>query len=240
MSCVHYIPWILNGWCIWVKRYSTYPATLRPTHAMVTSIAALITLPDSHFHPGPWDFSTIINRLPFHQWLRKCGICDDASHFAYGRDLEVESGRPWNIPLINIMKVGNYKAIRDLLLDEGFVDHELVADMENLMSVSGSRGKGRAIALYDIDQPFSVNFSLRHLHVHLNTRSCVRRVELRPFSIRTLGCIHSFFSGKAISIFRWSTKLNRHFQGRLEHVLRFPPRILTRKGACYACAFLKS
>ena len=142
MSCVHYIPWILNGWCIWVKRYSTYPATLRPTYAMVTSIAALITLPDSHFHPGPRDFSTIINCLPFRQWLRKCGICDDASHFAYGRDLEVESGRPWNIPLINIVKVGNYKAIRDLLLDEGFVDHELVADMENLKSVSGSREKG--------------------------------------------------------------------------------------------------
>jgi len=81
-------------------------------------------------------------------------ICGDTSQFAYRRDLEVESGRPWNIPLINIVKVGNYKVIRDLLLDEGFVDHELVADTENMKSVSGSRGKGRAIALYDIDQPF--------------------------------------------------------------------------------------
>jgi hypothetical protein len=156
-------------------------------------------------------------------------ICDDASQFAYGRDLEVESERPWNIPLINIVKVGNYKAIRDLLLDEGFVDHELVADMENLKSVSGSRGKGRAIALYDIDQPFSVNLSVRHLHVHLNTRSCVRTVELRPFSIRTLGRVYSPFSGKAI-YFPMVNQTEPAFTGQIRARFEIYPQNSDTKG----------
>ena len=123
-------------------------------------------------------------------------ICDDASQFAHGKDLEVGPGRPWNIPLINIVKVRNYKAIRDLLLDEGFIDHELVADIENMKFVSTTGG--RVIALYDIDQPFSIDLSSSHLRVRLNTRSCIRGVELRPFSIARSGAgVYSPFSGKA-------------------------------------------
>ena len=123
-------------------------------------------------------------------------ICDDASQFAYGRDLEVGPGRPWNIPFINIVKVRNYKSIRYLLLDEGFIDHELVADIKNMKFVSTTGG--RVTALYDIDQPFSIDLSSSHLRVRLNTRSCVRGVELRPFSIARPGAgIYSPFSGKA-------------------------------------------
>ena len=128
-------------------------------------------------------------------------ICDDASQFAYGRDLDIESGRPWNVPLTNIVMVGKYEGIRNLLLDEGFIDHELVADIENMKSVGkrARRKTGGGITLYDIDQPFSINLSSSYLYLRLSTRSCVRLAELRPFSVGKPGPgVYSPFSGKAI------------------------------------------
>ncbi|KIM37796.1 hypothetical protein M413DRAFT_448301 [Hebeloma cylindrosporum] len=109
-------------------------------------------------------------------------ICDDPSQFAHGRDLEIESGTPWNMPLVNIVRIGYYKGIRDLLLDEGFIDHGLVADLENMKCV-GSGWKRRGISLYDIGQPFSVKLDRTHIDVTLNTRSRMRMVYFCPFVI---------------------------------------------------------
>jgi hypothetical protein len=127
-------------------------------------------------------------------------ICDDASQFVYGKDLEVESGKPWNVPLINIVMVGNYKGLRNILLEEGFIDHELVVDIENMKSVGrGAKAKKRGLTLYDIDQPFSIDLSTNRLYLRLSTRSRVRTVVLRLFSIARPGAagIYSPFAGKA-------------------------------------------
>ncbi|KIM37797.1 hypothetical protein M413DRAFT_448302 [Hebeloma cylindrosporum] len=120
-------------------------------------------------------------------------LCDDPSQFAHGKDLEIESGIPWTIPLINIVRVVNYKGIRDLLLEERFVDRELVADIENMTGI-GAGGQRRGITLCDIDQPFTVKLDRKHFDVHLTTRSCVRMVSFSPFS--TGGEMYTPFSGR--------------------------------------------
>ena len=107
-------------------------------------------------------------------------ICDDVSQFTYGTDLEIESERLWNGPLTNIVMVGNYKGIWNLLLDEGFVDHELVADIENMKSV-GKRARRKTrggITLYNIDQTFFYQFEQQislstseHTKLHANSRA---------------------------------------------------------------------
>ena len=79
-------------------------------------------------------------------------ICDNASQFAYEVESGTSTGRPWNIPLINIVNVGNYRGIWYLLLDAGLIDHGLVADMENMKSVD-TKGRGRATILTNIPLP---------------------------------------------------------------------------------------
>lgn len=109
-------------------------------------------------------------------------ICDDASQFANGKDLEVEIGEPWNIPLINIVKVSCYKEIQALLLREGLVDQGLVADIENITG-EGKENQKKGITIYDIDQPFVTNLSATVLRIRLNTRNRLRIVRFRPFTI---------------------------------------------------------
>ena len=109
-------------------------------------------------------------------------ICDDASQFANGKDLDVEIGEPWNIPLINIVKVSRYKEILALLLREGLVDQGIVADIENIAG-EGKESQKKGITIYDIDQPFVVNSNATALRLRLNTRNRLWIVKFRPFTI---------------------------------------------------------
>jgi len=109
-------------------------------------------------------------------------ICDSASQFANGKDLDVEIGEPWNIPLINIVKVSCYQEVLTLLLREGLVDQGLVADIENIAG-EGKESQKKGITIYDIDQPFVVNLSATALRLRLNTRNRLRIVKFRPFTI---------------------------------------------------------
>ena len=109
-------------------------------------------------------------------------ICDEVSQFAKGKDLEIEIGEPWSIPLYKIVKFPYYNKVQDLILREGFVDPGLIADIEK-MAGEGMEPKKKGIAIYDIEQPFVVNLSATSLRLRLNTRTCVRIVRFRPFTI---------------------------------------------------------
>jgi hypothetical protein len=109
-------------------------------------------------------------------------ICDSVSQFANGKDLDVAIGEPWNIPLINIVKASCYKETLAHLLKEGLIDHGLVADIENIAG-EAKKNQKRGTTIYDIDQPFVVNLSASAIRLRLNTRSCLRIVRFRPFTI---------------------------------------------------------
>jgi hypothetical protein len=104
------------------------------------------------------------------------------SQFANGKDLDVEIGEPWIIPLINIVKVSRYKETLAHLLKEGLIDHGLVADIENFAGEAKENQK-RGTVIYDIDQPFVVSLSASDISLRLSTRSCLRIVRFRPFTI---------------------------------------------------------
>jgi len=109
-------------------------------------------------------------------------ICANVSQFAKGRDLEIEIGEPWSIPLYKIVKTSCYNNIQDQILKEGLVDPGLVADIEKITGERTEPQK-KGTAIYDIEQPFVVNLSATSLRLRLNTRTCVRIVKFRPFTI---------------------------------------------------------
>ena len=109
-------------------------------------------------------------------------ICDEVSQFAQGKDLEIEIGEPWSIPLYKIVKSPFYNKVQDLILKEGFVDPGLITDIEK-MAGEGTEPKNKGTAIYDIEQPFVVNLSATSLRLRLNTRTCVRIVRFLPFTI---------------------------------------------------------
>lgn len=84
-------------------------------------------------------------------------ICDTASQFANGKDLEINSGQPWRLTLHSLSKSSMYSHLRTLLLEEGLVDPQFVADMARLLG--SYRQSTATISLYEIDQPFIVGLS---------------------------------------------------------------------------------
>jgi len=145
-------------------------------------------------------------------------ICDDPSQFASGRDLEADSGKHWNVPLINIVRAANYKQIRRHLLEEGLIDHGLVADIENMNAFNtGGSGIKRAVTLYDFDQPFSISLGRARIRLRLTTRSAVRPITIRPFSLIGEGWTFIPFSGKAICLpSTTNQKLTLGFSGQIK------------------------
>jgi len=125
-------------------------------------------------------------------------ICDDPSQFASGRDLEAGAGKHWSIPLINIVRGRSYRAIRRHLLEEGLIDHKLVADIENMNATNiGRGGIKKVVELYDLDQPFSMNLGRDRIRLRLTTRSASRDISISPFSLRGRKWTFIPFSGKA-------------------------------------------
>jgi hypothetical protein len=111
-------------------------------------------------------------------------ICDSASQFADGKDLEVGLGKPWHLTLHTIANGAGYTGIRDLLLEEGLVDQELVADVERLPK---DRQDTQVICLYDIDQPFVAKLDITRPIIRLMTRNSLRVIGFPLFATYKAG-----------------------------------------------------
>jgi len=107
-------------------------------------------------------------------------ICETVSQFSNGKDLEVDFGQPWHATLHAIAKAERYTRIRALLLEEGLVDRELLADIERLPG--SERPSTDTIVLYDIGQPFIVNLDHVQSRIRLMTRRSLRTINFPLFS----------------------------------------------------------
>jgi hypothetical protein len=109
-------------------------------------------------------------------------ICDTASQFTNGKDLEINSGQPWRVPLHSLSKSSMYSCLRDVLLEEGLVDPQLMADVARLLG--SCRQSTAAIYLSDIDQPFIVNLNsnLGYSTIHFMTRHSLQSTGFQLFS----------------------------------------------------------
>jgi len=85
-----------------------------------------------------------------------------------------------HLTLHTIAKGAGYTGIRDLLLEEGLVDQELVADVEKL---PGDRQDTQVICLYDIDQPFVAKLNVIRPVVRLMTRNSLRVIKFPLFAM---------------------------------------------------------
>ena len=161
-----------------------YPAFSTPFKAKPASRLLIKYVPTIPYPPGTKGFFYYHQppALPPLAGELRFRICDTASQFANGKDLEVNSGQPWRVTLHSISKSSIYSYLRDLLLEEGLVDPQLVADLARL------RGSGRqstaAISLYDIDQPFIVDLSSNHgcSTIRFMTRHSLQLTSLQLFS----------------------------------------------------------
>jgi hypothetical protein len=75
--------------------------------------------------------------------------------------------------------------LRELIVEPGLVDRDLLADLERLFRVSKAKGLGMnrgGLMLYDIDQPFVVDVHLTSFTVRLVTRQSMQKLkDIYPF-----------------------------------------------------------
>ncbi|KDR78122.1 hypothetical protein GALMADRAFT_1302372 [Galerina marginata CBS 339.88] len=78
-------------------------------------------------------------------------LCPHVSLFSKGKDLEIDTGEPWHIPLYCLLRMEGWNSIVSLLANDRLIDDQLVSDVMQLPrrgAVSGSR------LLFTLDQPF--------------------------------------------------------------------------------------
>ncbi|KAF8962131.1 hypothetical protein BDZ97DRAFT_1826498 [Flammula alnicola] len=102
-------------------------------------------------------------------------ICDDVTRFDEGRDLLSSIGKPWCIPLHKIIRHKSCEGFSPLLIDDGFLDEDLVDDVKKL-SLLYPTGMHRT--LYSITQPFILNIGLSTQDLTLFTRKSVAIVRI--------------------------------------------------------------
>jgi hypothetical protein len=112
--------------------------------------------------------------------------CDSAKQFHEGEDLQVDTGQPWSLSLLNIVQSTPRNAfLRELLIEPGLVDQELVADLRRLFEGAKAKDPGHGLGfsrggltLHDIDQPFVTDVHLTNFTARLVTRQSINL--LRP------------------------------------------------------------
>ena len=111
--------------------------------------------------------------------------CESVERFHEGEDLQVDTGQPWSLPLLNIVRSSSRKAfLHELLVEPGLVDQELVADLQHIFGGSKAKDPGNGLGfnrggltLYDIDQPFVTDVNIAGSAVRLVTRQSIQMLE---------------------------------------------------------------
>jgi hypothetical protein len=111
--------------------------------------------------------------------------CDTVDQFHEGEDLEVDAGQPWSLSLLNIVQSTPRNAfLRELLVEPGLVDQELVADLRRLFDGAKDKDPGHGfgfsrggLTLHDIDQPFVTDVHITGFTARLVTRQSIQRIS---------------------------------------------------------------
>ncbi|KAF8968779.1 hypothetical protein BDZ97DRAFT_328499 [Flammula alnicola] len=131
-------------------------------------------------------------------------ICDSIAQFHEGKDLQLDVGEPWNVPLLRIVHRDQLRPMRKLLIQEGLLDEDLVADVMKLPYLSGYKCK---ILLYEIGQPFVMNVNRDVWTIWLVTRQTLQGMLLQKifYDQRPGRKIRSPYTGRVRVRFEIST-----------------------------------
>ncbi|KDR67033.1 hypothetical protein GALMADRAFT_1133402 [Galerina marginata CBS 339.88] len=105
-------------------------------------------------------------------------LCHSVANFGDGRDLEVDVGEPWHVPLYSLIRTKHWQPIRALLLNERLVDQGLVSDIMRLPSL---RRAMCSRILHTIGQPF-----LMDLQQKTTTFVLMNRKHMYSFALQGL------------------------------------------------------
>jgi len=116
-------------------------------------------------------------------------LCDSLENFVQGKDLEVNIGKPWMVPLVRLAHVSSFRALNRFIIEEGLVDKQLMRDIQKLKMPR----RPSALFLYQLSQSFVVDLHMTVLILHLVTRTTMSTVQVtgafflrcRPFAGRS-------------------------------------------------------
>lgn len=94
-------------------------------------------------------------------------LCSDPASFDQGPDLIDDTGTPWNISLVDILR-SRHEAFYSTLLRDGILTKSLIDDIRRLQHLGP--GRTRDMCLFSISDPFALDLSLRLLRMHFVTR----------------------------------------------------------------------
>ncbi len=100
-------------------------------------------------------------------------LCDSLENFVQGKDLEVNTGKPWMVPLVRLAHVSSFRALNRFIIEEGLVDKRLVRDIQKLKVPR----RPCAHLLYHLSQSFVVDLHMTVLLLHLVTRAAMSTVR---------------------------------------------------------------
>jgi len=108
--------------------------------------------------------------------------CESVERFHQGEDLQVDTGQPWSLSLLNVLQSSRKDAfLHELLVERGLVDRELVADLRRIFGGSRTKDAGHGLGfsrggatLHDIDQPFVTDVNITGFTARLVTRQSIQ------------------------------------------------------------------
>lgn len=119
-------------------------------------------------------------------------LCDTVDNFERGSDLHI-LGTPWSLTLMRIAYTPNLIGLRKLLLKEGLVDMQVMADISKFPNLDKLDDR---LTLFRLSQPFPVDLTIHELTLKFVTRNVIHRVNFpNLFTDRRLGHSMPLYSG---------------------------------------------
>ncbi|KAF5328805.1 hypothetical protein D9619_011524 [Psilocybe cf. subviscida] len=122
-------------------------------------------------------------------------LCSNLQTFDMGNDLLLPSGQPWFISSQSLHLTSKYKSVREHLVEEGLLEHDLYPGVPDSLQASG------IIPLTSIGQPFVVDLSASSSSFQLvspGSQAASLEIQLRWLFRRHCDPKQSLFSGRAV------------------------------------------